>query len=202
MANGPLRITNSLFEPELYKSEHDVEDAELKVTRPRQTVVYSHRRFWSSLQKESWNWQHYTKCKVKMCKKCNLRALSPFRKWTVLQCLGLCECLVFITGTLKWGQKVKRLGSLMSCDLDKVLTSDFGKRPAATQSAGCFQKIPSLISVHQIKVKQQHKSPKKCWKCLKKSSCCGKSVKRFNLDKFSPSFQGGSRCQTDACAIT
>lgn len=32
MANGPLRITNSLFEPELYKSEHEVEDAELKVT--------------------------------------------------------------------------------------------------------------------------------------------------------------------------
>ncbi|KAA8591064.1 hypothetical protein FQN60_002007 [Etheostoma spectabile] len=30
MANGPLRITNSLFEPELYKSEHEVEDAELK----------------------------------------------------------------------------------------------------------------------------------------------------------------------------
>lgn len=31
MANGPLRITNSLFEPELYKSEHEVEDPELKV---------------------------------------------------------------------------------------------------------------------------------------------------------------------------
>uniref|UniRef100_A0A8C5G7K5 Peptidase M24 domain-containing protein n=1 Tax=Gouania willdenowi TaxID=441366 RepID=A0A8C5G7K5_GOUWI len=30
MANGPLRITSSLFEPELYKSEHEVEDAELK----------------------------------------------------------------------------------------------------------------------------------------------------------------------------
>lgn len=30
MANGPLRITNSLFEPELYKSEFDVEDPELK----------------------------------------------------------------------------------------------------------------------------------------------------------------------------
>jgi len=30
MANGPLRITNSLFEPELYKSEHEVEDADLK----------------------------------------------------------------------------------------------------------------------------------------------------------------------------
>lgn len=39
MANGPLRITNSLFEPELYKSELDVEDAELKVKWPRQTVV-------------------------------------------------------------------------------------------------------------------------------------------------------------------
>ena len=31
MANGPLRITNSLFDPDLYKSEHDVEDPELKV---------------------------------------------------------------------------------------------------------------------------------------------------------------------------
>ncbi|XP_077428917.1 proliferation-associated protein 2G4-like [Vanacampus margaritifer] len=30
MANGPLRITNSLYEPELYKSESEVEDAELK----------------------------------------------------------------------------------------------------------------------------------------------------------------------------
>nr|XP_057940985.1 proliferation-associated protein 2G4-like [Doryrhamphus excisus] len=30
MANGPLRITNSLYEPELYKSEHEVEDPELK----------------------------------------------------------------------------------------------------------------------------------------------------------------------------
>ncbi|XP_013874218.1 proliferation-associated protein 2G4 [Austrofundulus limnaeus] len=30
MANGPLRITSSLFEPELYKSEHEVEDPELK----------------------------------------------------------------------------------------------------------------------------------------------------------------------------
>lgn len=31
MANGPLRITNGPFEPELYKSEHDVQDPELKV---------------------------------------------------------------------------------------------------------------------------------------------------------------------------
>ena len=31
MANGPLRITNSLFEPELFKSEHEVEDPELMV---------------------------------------------------------------------------------------------------------------------------------------------------------------------------
>ncbi len=31
MANGPLRITNSLFEPELFKSEHEVDDPELKV---------------------------------------------------------------------------------------------------------------------------------------------------------------------------
>lgn len=38
MANGPLRITNSLFEPELYKSELDVEDAELKVKRQPQSV--------------------------------------------------------------------------------------------------------------------------------------------------------------------
>lgn len=30
MPNGPLRITNSLIEPELYKSEFDVEDSELK----------------------------------------------------------------------------------------------------------------------------------------------------------------------------
>ncbi|XP_061630354.1 proliferation-associated protein 2G4b isoform X1 [Phyllopteryx taeniolatus] len=30
MANGPLRITNSLYEPELYKSAHEVEDTELK----------------------------------------------------------------------------------------------------------------------------------------------------------------------------
>ncbi|XP_067096616.1 proliferation-associated protein 2G4-like isoform X1 [Osmerus mordax] len=29
MANGPLRITNSLFEPELFKSEHEVEDPEV-----------------------------------------------------------------------------------------------------------------------------------------------------------------------------
>ncbi|KAK6308423.1 proliferation-associated protein 2G4-like [Coregonus clupeaformis] len=30
MANGPLRITTGLYEPELYKSEHEVEDADLK----------------------------------------------------------------------------------------------------------------------------------------------------------------------------
>ncbi|CAL8275300.1 unnamed protein product [Boreogadus saida] len=30
MANGPLRITNSLYDPDLYKSEHEVEDPELK----------------------------------------------------------------------------------------------------------------------------------------------------------------------------
>ncbi|XP_051914109.1 proliferation-associated protein 2G4b [Hippocampus zosterae] len=30
MANGPLRITNSLYEPEMYKSVNEVEDAELK----------------------------------------------------------------------------------------------------------------------------------------------------------------------------
>lgn len=38
MANGPHRITNSLFEPELYKSELDVEDAELKVRWQPQVV--------------------------------------------------------------------------------------------------------------------------------------------------------------------
>lgn len=31
MANGPHRITNGLFDPELYKSEHEVQDAELRV---------------------------------------------------------------------------------------------------------------------------------------------------------------------------
>jgi len=31
MANGPLRITSGPFEPELYKSEQDVQDPELKV---------------------------------------------------------------------------------------------------------------------------------------------------------------------------
>jgi len=31
MANGPLRITTGPFEPELFKSEHDVQDPELKV---------------------------------------------------------------------------------------------------------------------------------------------------------------------------
>ncbi|KAI5095971.1 proliferation-associated 2G4-like [Silurus meridionalis] len=30
MANGPLRITSASFEPELYKSEHEVQDPELK----------------------------------------------------------------------------------------------------------------------------------------------------------------------------
>lgn len=51
----------------------------------------------------------------------------------------------------------------MSCDLDKVLTADFGNWPAArsaglAQFAGCFQRILSLISILQIKVKQQHKN--------------------------------------------
>lgn len=32
MANGPLRITSGAFQPELYKSEHDVQDPELKVS--------------------------------------------------------------------------------------------------------------------------------------------------------------------------
>lgn len=33
MANGPLRITSGPFEPELYKSEYDVQDPELKVNK-------------------------------------------------------------------------------------------------------------------------------------------------------------------------
>lgn len=32
MPNGPIRITSGPFDPELYKSEHEVEDPELKVT--------------------------------------------------------------------------------------------------------------------------------------------------------------------------
>ena len=37
MANGPHRITSGPFEPELYKSEHEVQDAELRVSKaPRQ----------------------------------------------------------------------------------------------------------------------------------------------------------------------
>lgn len=31
MANGPHRITNGPLDPELYKSEHEVQDPELKV---------------------------------------------------------------------------------------------------------------------------------------------------------------------------
>ncbi|MBN3286758.1 PA2G4 protein, partial [Polyodon spathula] len=30
MANGPMRITNGPLEPEFYKSEHEVQDADLK----------------------------------------------------------------------------------------------------------------------------------------------------------------------------
>ena len=33
MANGPHKITSGPFEPELYKSEHEVQDAELRVSR-------------------------------------------------------------------------------------------------------------------------------------------------------------------------
>ncbi len=33
MANGPLRITSGLFDPELFKSEHEVQDPELKVRK-------------------------------------------------------------------------------------------------------------------------------------------------------------------------
>lgn len=36
MANGPLRITSGAFQPELYKSEHDVQDPELKVSTSTQ----------------------------------------------------------------------------------------------------------------------------------------------------------------------
>ncbi|PWA28706.1 hypothetical protein CCH79_00014876 [Gambusia affinis] len=35
MANGPLRITSSLFEPDVYQSEHEVEDPELKSSASR-----------------------------------------------------------------------------------------------------------------------------------------------------------------------
>lgn len=31
MANGPHRITNGLFDTDLYKSEYEVQDPELKV---------------------------------------------------------------------------------------------------------------------------------------------------------------------------
>ena len=41
MANGPHRITNGPFEPELYKSEHEVQDAELMVRPP----AYTHSTF-------------------------------------------------------------------------------------------------------------------------------------------------------------
>ena len=34
MANGPHRITNGPFDPELYKSEHEVQDPELQVKIP------------------------------------------------------------------------------------------------------------------------------------------------------------------------
>ncbi|CAB1336716.1 unnamed protein product [Coregonus sp. 'balchen'] len=37
MANGPLRITTELYEPELYKSEHEVEDADLKASKTVET---------------------------------------------------------------------------------------------------------------------------------------------------------------------
>ncbi|CAB1330123.1 unnamed protein product [Coregonus sp. 'balchen'] len=37
MANGPLRITTGLYEPELYKSEHEVEDADLKASKTVET---------------------------------------------------------------------------------------------------------------------------------------------------------------------
>lgn len=40
MANGPLRITSGSFDPELYKSEHEVQDPELKVRKWR--VLVSH----------------------------------------------------------------------------------------------------------------------------------------------------------------
>lgn len=32
MPNGPMRITSGPFEPDLYKSEMEVQDAELKVS--------------------------------------------------------------------------------------------------------------------------------------------------------------------------
>uniref|UniRef100_A0A3P8ZPR4 Peptidase M24 domain-containing protein n=1 Tax=Esox lucius TaxID=8010 RepID=A0A3P8ZPR4_ESOLU len=44
MANGPLRITTGLYDPELYKSEHEVEDADLKVNEPRSCTGASQLR--------------------------------------------------------------------------------------------------------------------------------------------------------------
>lgn len=86
------------------------------------------------------------------------KGFTPLSKWDVLQYLGLCECSVFITGTLNWGHKVKHSNSLMSCDMDKVLARDFGEWPAA-QSAGLPQSLPVVFKrsliwlfIYQIKV--------------------------------------------------
>lgn len=43
MANGPHRITNGPFDPELYKSEHEVQDPELKVKIVNSLDLHRHR---------------------------------------------------------------------------------------------------------------------------------------------------------------
>lgn len=42
MANGPHRITNGPFDPELYKSEHEVQDPELKVKTVNSLDLHHH----------------------------------------------------------------------------------------------------------------------------------------------------------------
>jgi hypothetical protein len=42
MPNGPMRITSGPFEPDLYKSELEVQDAELKVSVERRVVNMWH----------------------------------------------------------------------------------------------------------------------------------------------------------------
>lgn len=43
MPNGPMRITSGPFEPDLYKSEMEVQDAELKVSVGWKVVTVGHR---------------------------------------------------------------------------------------------------------------------------------------------------------------
>lgn len=126
-----------------------------------------------------------------MWKKCNPRAFTPLSKWDVLQYLGLCECVVFITGSLNWGQKVKHSNSLMSCDMDKVVTTDFRERPAAPFAwlprslPVVFQRSSFWLFIYQIKVIKPS-SNKKPWQAfLKCLFSFNKSAMRFNLDVFS-----------------